>query len=86
MTALFQRRNGDGKNRAVDLPSPLVYKRNPSLLRESHEKEGGGAAQDYIQLYEGDSKLLTETLEHIQLTATQILNAIGSEFFSGPLA
>ena len=31
--------------------------------------ETGSAAQDYIQLYEGDAKLLTESLEHIQHTA-----------------
>jgi len=44
--------------------------------------ETGSAAQDYIQLYEGDARLLTESLEHIQQTATRILNAIGSEEFS----
>jgi hypothetical protein len=38
--------------------------------------ETGSAAQDYIQLYEGDANLLTESLERIQCTATQILNAI----------
>ena len=27
--------------------------------------ETGSAAQDYIQLYEGDAKLLSESLEHI---------------------
>jgi len=41
--------------------------------------ETGSAAQDYIQLYDGDAKLLTESLEHIQQTATRILNAIGAE-------
>jgi antirestriction protein ArdC len=41
--------------------------------------ETGSAAQDYIQLYEGDATLLTASLEHIQLAATQILNAIGAE-------
>ena len=41
--------------------------------------ETGSAAQDYIQLYEGDAKLLTDSLEPIQLTANQILNAIGAE-------
>jgi antirestriction protein ArdC len=46
--------------------------------------ETGSAAQDYIQLYEGDAKLLTESLEHIQETATQILNAIGVECPSAP--
>ena len=40
--------------------------------------ETGSAAQDYIQLYDGDAQLLTESLEYIQQTATQILNAIGA--------
>lgn len=35
--------------------------------------------QDYIQLYEGDAELLTESLEHIQQAATRILNAIGAD-------
>ena len=48
--------------------------------------ETGSAAQDYIQLYEGDAKLLTESLEHIQQTATRILDAIGAEFSSAPIA
>jgi hypothetical protein len=41
--------------------------------------ETGSAAQDYIQLYEGDAELLTESLEHIQCTANQILNGISAE-------
>jgi len=48
--------------------------------------ETGSAAQDYIQLYEGDAKLLTASLEHIQQTATQILNAIRAEVPSAPPA
>jgi antirestriction protein ArdC len=48
--------------------------------------ETGSAAQDYIQLYEGDAQLLTESLEHIQQTATHILNAIGAEVPSAPPA
>ena len=48
--------------------------------------ETGSAAQGYIQLYEGDAKLLTESLEHIQQTATRILNAIGTEDTSDPPA
>jgi antirestriction protein ArdC len=48
--------------------------------------ETGSASQDYIQLYEGDAKLLTESLEHIQRTATQILNAIGEDGASAPPA
>ena len=48
--------------------------------------ETGSAAQDYIQLYEGDAKLLSESLEHIQQTATRILNTIGAEGPSAPIA
>jgi antirestriction protein ArdC len=48
--------------------------------------ETGSAAQDYIQLYEGDAKLLAESLEHIQKTATQILDAIGADISSTPPA
>jgi hypothetical protein len=48
--------------------------------------ETGSAAQDYIQLYDGDATLLTESLEHIQHTANQILNAIGAEGASAPPA
>ena len=48
--------------------------------------ETGSASQDYIQLYEGDAKLVTESLEYIQKTATQILNAIGAEATSAPPA
>jgi len=39
----------------------------------------GTAAQDYIGLYGGDAILLAESLEYIQQTATQILNAIGAD-------
>ncbi|MGB2678047.1 MAG: ArdC family protein [Candidatus Acidiferrum sp.] len=46
----------------------------------------GSASQDYIQLYEGDAKLLTASLEHIQKTAAQILDAIGAEGTSAPIA
>jgi N-terminal domain of anti-restriction factor ArdC len=46
--------------------------------------ETGSASQDYIQLYEGDAKLLTASLEYIQKTANQILNAIGAEETSAP--
>jgi len=48
--------------------------------------ETGSASQDYIQLYEGDAKLLTDSLAHIQSTASQILNAIGAEASSAPPA
>src|SRR6202140_2618844 len=38
--------------------------------------ETGSAAQDYIGLYRGDAKLLSESLEYVQRTSTQILNVI----------
>lgn len=38
--------------------------------------ETGSASQDYIQLYKGDAQLLSESLEHIQRTASEILNAM----------
>ena len=46
--------------------------------------ETGSAVQDYIGLYEGDTKLLTESLEYIQRTATHILNAISADESSAP--
>jgi len=46
--------------------------------------ETGSAAQDYIGLYGGDAKLLSESLEYVQRTATQILNAIGADGSSTP--
>ena len=45
--------------------------------------EAGTAAQDYIQLYEGDAKLLTESLDRIQQTASRILTAIAPDASSG---
>ncbi len=41
--------------------------------------ETGTAAQDYIQLYEGDADVLRENLGHVQETAVQIINAVGAE-------
>jgi hypothetical protein len=46
--------------------------------------ETGSAAQDYIGLYGGDAKLLSESLEYVRRTATQILNAIGADGSSVP--
>jgi hypothetical protein len=48
--------------------------------------ETGSSAQDYIGLYGGDAKLLSECLEYVQRTATQILNAIGADNSSAPPA
>lgn len=47
--------------------------------------ETGTAAQDYIQLYQGDAVLLLESLEHIQQTATRVLDAICSQQTTTPL-
>ncbi|HEV2521964.1 MAG TPA: hypothetical protein VGT24_06240 [Candidatus Acidoferrales bacterium] len=47
--------------------------------------ETGSAAQDYIGLSGGDAKLLSESLEYVQRTATQILNAIGADESSAPM-
>jgi hypothetical protein len=44
----------------------------------------GTAAQDYIGLYGGDAKLLTESLQYVQQSASQILNAIGADGGSAP--
>jgi hypothetical protein len=44
--------------------------------------ETGSASQDCIQIYDGDAKLLTDSLEHIQKTAIRILNAIDAEISS----
>jgi len=48
--------------------------------------ETGSAARDYIGLYGGDAKLLTESLEYIRRTATQILDVIVAEESSAPPA
>jgi antirestriction protein ArdC len=48
--------------------------------------ETGSAAQDYIGLYGGDAKLLSDSLESVQRTATQILNAVGADGISAPTA
>ena len=34
--------------------------------------EAGSAAQDYIQLHDGDAKVLAESLEYIQHTASRL--------------
>ena len=48
--------------------------------------ETGSAAQDYIGLYGGDAKLLSESLEYVRRTSTQILNAMGGFVSSAPPA
>jgi antirestriction protein ArdC len=44
----------------------------------------GTAAQDYIGLYGGDAKLLSESLQYVQQTASQILNVIGADRGAAP--
>ena len=46
--------------------------------------ETGTASADYIGLYAGDAKLLTESLEHVQQTANRILTAIAPENLATP--
>jgi hypothetical protein len=46
--------------------------------------ETGTAAADYVGLYGGDSKLLLESLQYIQQTASRILNAIAPENSATP--
>jgi antirestriction protein ArdC len=46
--------------------------------------ETGTAAQDYVGLYGGDSKLLLESLQYIQQTANRILTAITPENSATP--
>ena len=46
----------------------------------------GSAAQDYIGVWGGDAKLLSESLEYVQRTTTQILKAIGADNSSAPPA
>jgi len=48
--------------------------------------ETGSASRDYIQLYEGDAKLLVASLEYIQKTAAHILDGIGAKPSSAPPA
>jgi antirestriction protein ArdC len=47
--------------------------------------ETGTAAQDYVGLYGGDSKLLLESLQYIQQTANRILAAIAPENSATPV-
>jgi hypothetical protein len=39
--------------------------------------ETGSASADYIQLWRGNAQLLTASLEIVQLTSAQILDALG---------
>jgi len=41
--------------------------------------ETGSAASDYIQLWNGDAQLLTESLAHIRQAASQMLTALTDE-------
>jgi hypothetical protein len=55
-------------------------------VRSAIGLETGTAAQDYIGLYGGDAKLLNESLENVERTATQILSVIGADGTSSPPA
>jgi len=56
------------------------------LVRGTIGLETGTAAQDYIGLHGSDAKLLTENLEYVQRTATQILRTTGADESSAPPA
>jgi hypothetical protein len=45
--------------------------------------ETGTASEDYIQLYNGDAKLLLDCLERVRSAASQILDGIGDRI-DGP--
>ena len=46
--------------------------------------ETGSAASDYIQLWQGDARLLTESLAYVQRATSQILAALTVEFKVNP--
>jgi hypothetical protein len=69
----------------TDTPKPLVVRGRVTDVN-SHEPVRFTAAQDYIGLYGGDAKLLTESLENVQRTASQIINVIGADGGSAPPA
>jgi hypothetical protein len=55
----------------------LNYLTLPSILVHAIGLETGTASQDYIQLYNGDAKLLLDCLERVRSAASQILDGIG---------
>ena len=76
-----QRRNSTSKRVRETEAEAVAY-----VVCHAIGLETSSAAQDYIQLWDGDAKLLTESLECIQQTASQILNAIGANGASAPPA
>jgi hypothetical protein len=58
--------------------------RNPTRENGALRNPSGGAGTDYIGLYGGDAKLLSESLEYVQRSATRILNAIDADPRSAP--
>jgi hypothetical protein len=46
--------------------------------------ETGTASQDYVGLYGGDARLLLDSLEYVQQTASRILTAIAPENSGAP--
>ncbi len=62
------------------MPHPLIVtKHSNEVAFVVHHAAGlntNSASSDYIQLYNGDKKTLIESLERIQNTASEILEAV----------
>lgn len=54
------------------------------VVRQAIGLETSSAAKDYIQLYDEDPKLLSESLQYIQQTASGVISAVGV-MGAGPL-
>ncbi len=74
-----ERRNGTSKRVRETEAEAVAF-----VVSQAIGLETGSAAQDYIQLYEGDAKLLTDSLDRIQQTANRILNAITPDHSAPP--
>jgi hypothetical protein len=73
-------------NLATAQPQQLLAGALTFVLRSAIGLDTGTAAQGYIGLDGGDTKLLSETLEYVRRTATQILPAIRADDPSAPRA
>jgi antirestriction protein ArdC len=74
-----ERRNGTSKRIRETEAEAVAY-----VMCQAIGLETGSAARDYIQLYDGDAKLLTESLQYIQQAASRILKAVGANGASAP--
>jgi hypothetical protein len=62
------------------MPHPLIITKHSNevafVVRHEVGLNTNSASSDYIQLYNGDKKTLIESLERIQKTASEILEAV----------